>query len=550
MSTPDRLGDFRIVEEIGRGGFGVVYRAEQVSLARPVALKVLYQHRVHTEEEIARFEREARAAARLDHPGIVSVFAWGQEGSDFFIAQKLVGIGRTVADELSAIKERGDPPKGYFRRVADWLACVAEALQHAHDRGIVHRDIKPSNILLDENDRPFVGDFGLAKVEDGLELSRTGDFAGSPFYMSPEQADSRRGDVDHRSDIYAIGVTLYELLTQSPPFNGQSSHELIRNILTEDPKRPTKANSRVPADLETICLKAMEKARIHRYQNAAALANDLRCFLDGEPISAAPPSAVSRVVRSARRHRTKLGMAVLSVVIVIMAAYAWKTSDRTSEAAQNAKKAQVSQQVVESKEVTIGGLNLKGDGGASLDDAIDRAVEQEDIGQVRTLRARRKAVTQFLESGSQLLQDVLPQISDSQALQDIGSAMTDQFLFGGLVAAQKILEEQAPTADSAEQSSLDQVNSWLGELKVELEDFDLGEFGLVTPGMENLGELATATTSGAPAGLVSETRSTELSYEQFLEGLQPAVLRTNPWILRPLFQLRLREGGARGGTDP
>ena len=550
MPIPDRLGDFRIVEEIGRGGFGVVYRADQVSLDRPVALKVLYQHRVHTEEEIARFEREARAAARLDHPGIVSVFSWGQDGSDFFIAQKLVGIGRTVADELSAIKESGDPPKGYFRRVAEWLACVAEALQHSHERGIVHRDIKPSNILLDENDRPFVGDFGLAKVEDGLELSRTGDFAGSPFYMSPEQADSRRGEVDHRSDIYAIGVTLYELLTQSPPFTGQSSHELIRNILNEDPKRPSKINSRVPADLETICLKAMEKARVHRYQGAAAFASDLRCFLEGEPISAAPPSTASRVMRSARRHRTKLGMTVLSAVIVIMAAYTWETSDRTSEAAQNAKKAQVSQQAVESKEATIGGLNLKGDEGASIDDAIDRAIEQEDIGQVRTLRARRKAVTQFLESGSQLLQDVLPQISDSQALQDIGSAMSEQFLFGGLVEAQKVLAKQSPLADSAERSSLDQVNSWLGELQVELEDFDLGEFGIVTPGAKGLGELAKATSSDVPVELSFAADESQLTGDQFLEGLQPAVLQANPWVLWPLFQLRLDEGRARGATSP
>ena len=243
-------------------------------------------------------------------------------------------------------------------------------------------------------------------------------------------------------------------------------------------------------------------------------------------------------------------MTVLSVVIVIMAAYAWETSDRTSEAAQNARKAQVAQQAVESKEATIDGLNLKGDGGASLDDAIDRAIEQEDIGQVRSLRARRKAVTQFLESGAQLLQDVLPQISDSQALQDIGSAMSDQFLFGGLVEAQKVLTKQSPSVDSAEQSSLDQVNSWLGELSVELEDFDLGEFGIVTPGAEGLTELATATSRDVPAGLLSAVGESQLSYEQFLEGLQPAVLQENPWVLWPLFQLRLEEGGARDAASP
>ncbi len=181
MSIPDRLGDFKVVEEIGRGGFGVVYRAHQVSLDRPVALKVLYEHRVHTDEELARFEREARAAGRLDHPAIVSVYAWGEDNGCFYIAQKLVGQGRTFADEIADLKTRGEPPKGYFRRVAEILAVVADGLQHAHDAGIVHRDVKPSNILLDEQGRPELGDFGLANVEDGLVLSRTGDFAGSPF---------------------------------------------------------------------------------------------------------------------------------------------------------------------------------------------------------------------------------------------------------------------------------------------------------------------------------------------------------------------------------
>lgn len=550
MSIPDRLGDFRIVEEIGRGGFGVVYRAEQVSLERPVALKVLYQHRVHTADEVARFEREARAAARLDHPGIVSVFAWGQDGGDFFIAQKLVGEGLTVADQLAVLKEAGEPPKGYFRRVARWLAMVGEALQHAHERGIVHRDIKPSNILLDENDRPFLGDFGLAKVEDGLELSRTGDFAGSPFYMSPEQADSRRGEVDHRSDIYALGVTLYELLTQTPPFQGQSSHEIIRRILTEDPKRPTKINPRVPADLETICLKAMEKGRVHRYQSAEAFAHDLQCFLDGEPISAAPPSAVSRVMRSARRHRTKVGMTILSAVVVIMAVFAWQSRDRNTQAANKAK---VAQQTIESKEAAIVGLNLA-EGGASLDEAIDNAVEREDMQQVRQLRARRKAVTEFLESGSQLLLDVLPDISDSEALQDIGSAMKDQFLFGGLQQAQKILAEQAPKGGAEEESRLDQVNSWLGNLSTELEGFDLSELGIVTPGVAHQADFAQLDSdrSGAEGGDPAVMTDSDQAYERFLQDLPPEVLRAYPGILSPLLRLHLSDDadGTPGAQTP
>src|SRR6185436_14304815 len=216
MSTTGRLGDFEIVDEIGRGGFGVVYRAAQVSLDRPVAVKVLHRHLIHTQEQISRFEREARAAARLDHPALVPVYAWGPADDDFFIVQRLIGKGRTLADELNDLRKSGQAPKGHFRRVAEVCARVAEGLHHAHERGIVHRDVKPSNILLDEAGLPCLSDFGLAKVEDGLELSRTGDFAGSPFYMSPEQADSRRGTIDHRSDVYSLGVTLYETLTLTP----------------------------------------------------------------------------------------------------------------------------------------------------------------------------------------------------------------------------------------------------------------------------------------------------------------------------------------------
>ncbi len=563
MSIPDRLGDFRIVEEIGRGGFGIVYRAEQISLARPVALKVLYQHRVHTADEVARFEREARAAARLDHPSIVSVYAWGQDGGDFFIAQKLVGEGRTVADELALLKEKGEPPKGYFRRAALWLAETSEAMQHAHERGIVHRDVKPSNILLDDNDRPFLGDFGLAKVEDGLELSRTGEFAGSPFYMSPEQADSRRGSVDHRSDIYALGVTLYELLTLQPPYQGQSSHEIMRKILTEDPKRPTKINPRVPADLETICLKAMEKGRVHRYQSAEAFAHDLRCYLDGEPITAAPPSAVSRVVRSARRHRTKVGMIALSSIVVFLAYIAWQSEGQSSESTQEANQAKVAQQTVQVGDSTLDAI--RNEEGGNLDEAIDAAIAREDINQVRELTEQRKKIAQIVENGTNLLLDVLPDITDNQALSDIGAAMKEQFLFGGLQQAQKVLEEQAPVEGDADDPRLAAVNNWLGEFSSELEGLDLSQLGLVTPGIEPSAEFASAQEPKADPEPVPvpepenpdspEAREARLArYEKLLQDLSPAILKRHPWVLRPLLEAKLRRAAllspAPAGSGP
>ena len=551
MSIPDRLGDFRIVEEIGRGGFGIVYRAEQESLERPVALKVLYQHKVHTDEEIARFEREARAAARLDHGGVVSVYSWGQEGSDFYIAQKLVGDGKTIADELYLMKEAGEPPKGYFRQVAEWLATVAEALQHAHERGIVHRDVKPSNILLDEDNRPYLGDFGLAKVEDGLELSRTGDFAGSPYYMSPEQADSKRGQVDHRSDIYALGVTLYELLTLSPPFHGTTSHEIIRKILTEDPKRPTKIVPRVPADLETICLKAMEKARIHRYQSAEAVAHDLRCFLDGEPINAAPPSTVSRIVRTARRHRTKVGMFVLSAAILILVVIVIKESQGAQKQENASQVDQVRLTALEKKDETI--QNLQTEGGASLDEAIDEALEANDLDKVRTLTAQRKAVTDFLEKGSSMLIDILPQIGDTQVVKDIGAAMQSEQLFGGLAQAQKFLEEQQAEGgeDAESDENLKLVSDWLGNVTSELEGFDLSAMGVnvkpevpVDPRSTKGRSMAPPVPEGIGATLVDDKSGNADELQPFLDAstldvFSPSELRKNPWLV-PLQMQVLR----------
>ena len=316
MAGPRRLGDFEIVEEIGRGGFGVVYRARQVSLDRPVALKVLYRNLIHTQEQISRFEREARAAARLEHPSIVSVYAWGEADDDFYIAQQLIGRGRTLADWLAALREGSTVPTGYFRRAAEVMAEVAEGLEHSHRRGIVHRDIKPSNILLDDDEQPFLGDFGLAKVEDGLDLSRTGTMAGSPYYMSPEQADAERGTVGPQSDVYSLGVSLYEMLTLTQPFGGTTPHEIMRKILTAEPRPPSQIQPRVPEDLETICLKAMEKVPERRYADAAAMASDLRAYLAGEPISAVPISATRRTLRRMRRHRVPLIVGVVALATV------------------------------------------------------------------------------------------------------------------------------------------------------------------------------------------------------------------------------------------
>jgi hypothetical protein len=434
MSVPDHLGDYQIVEEIGRGGFGVVYRARQVSLDRPVALKVLYEHKVHTADELARFEREARAAARLDHPSVVSVHAWGEDAGSFYIAQKLVGNGRTLADDLAQLKEEGEHPKGYFRKIADTLAAVADALQHAADHGVVHRDVKPSNVLLDDKGKPFLGDFGLAKVEDGLELSRTGDFAGSPYYMSPEQADAKRGEVDHRADIYSLGVTLYELLTLQPPFVGRTSHEIIRKILSEEPKRPSRINDRVPVDLETICLKAMEKARSRRYQTAAEMGEDLRAFLEGEPISAAPIGTVSRIWRKARRNRAGVGVVVLVAALLGMAAVAQNLFNDREDVEQQAQTA--SESVAATSEARQEGAGI-------IRDAMQTAIQDDDTMRVGQIAEFKDLLDTWLDDGQSLLLDVVPDISDNETLSNIGMSLQDQFLYESVKQASDYLSSQA-----------------------------------------------------------------------------------------------------------
>ena len=452
-STPDRLGDFQLGEEIGRGGFGIVYRARQVSLDRPVAVKVLFRHLTHTDDQLSRFEREARAAARLDHPSIVSVYAWGQAGDDFFIAQRLVGRGRTLADELNELRTSGTPPKGHFRTVAERFESVAGALQQAHERGIVHRDVKPSNILLDEEGRPCLGDFGLAKVEDGLELSRTGDFAGSPYYMSPEQADSRRGPIDHRSDVYSLGVTLYETLTLTPPFQGNGAHEVIRRILTEEPRRPGRIESRVPTDLETICLHAIEKDPSRRYQSARDFGEDLRAYLDGEPIAAVPISATRRALRAMRRHYQPIAMGLLLVVIVIGGLWAGDALMKGKDELEKRKFESAGQSSLSNE---LGRIN------EDFMRKIQDAAQQQDVETVQALAAEQQELTHKLKENYDWMAEQMKGFGDKDALAQVGGGLATGGVAGGLESfGQVLLGKKAAAGGDALKT---EVERRLGEL--------------------------------------------------------------------------------------
>src|SRR5215213_5003560 len=290
-----RLGKFELVECLGTGAFGQVFKAMDTELDRPVAVKVLRGGAGASREDVERFLREARSAARLRHPGIVAIHATGQapDGSPFLVEEFVRGT------TLAAHVKNGplDP-----KRAADIVAALADALAYAHTHGVVHRDVKPSNIVLDPEGRPHLMDFGLAKREtDEPPETVDGQVLGTPAYMSPEQARGESRRVDGRTDVYSLGVVLYELLTGERPFRG-NRRMLLLQVLDDEPRAPRRLNDRVPRDLETITLKAMAKAPGRRYATAADLADDLRRFLRGEPVKARPAGRFERAWRWAKRN--------------------------------------------------------------------------------------------------------------------------------------------------------------------------------------------------------------------------------------------------------
>jgi WD40 repeat protein len=289
------VGDYELLEEIARGGMGVVFRAHQRSLNRPVALKMLRAEALSTEADIERFRREAQAAASLDHPNIVPIFEVGQhEGHNYFSMRLVEGssLARRLPDFASDQKA-----------VARLIATVARAVGHAHQRGILHRDLKPSNILVDEQGQPHVSDFGLAKwVEEDSDLTQSGSILGTPSYMAPEQASGKKGAVSTATDVYGLGAILYTLLTGRPPFQAESVLETIEDVKGREPEPPSTVNRRVDGDLETICLKCLEKEPEQRYRSAQDLADDLDRWLRGAAIAARRVGRAEQAWRWCRRN--------------------------------------------------------------------------------------------------------------------------------------------------------------------------------------------------------------------------------------------------------
>jgi serine/threonine protein kinase len=306
------LGEFRILREVGRGGMGAVYEAEQKSLGRRVALKVLRFGTVSEPEAVTRFQREAETVAQLHHTNIVPIFSVGSEHGVNFYAMQFIE-GRSLAQVLDDAGTLQDAD-----RIADWGLQAAEALEHAHRRGVIHRDVKPSNLLLDNDGRIWLTDFGLAKRLDDVTLSITGALLGTPRYMSPEQASLGERRIDHRTDIYSLGATLYELATGRPVFEGDSPHRVIGRIVSEEITAPRLVRPSLPRDLETILLKCLHKDPDQRYASARHLADDLRALADGRPIAARRPSLLDRSVKWLRRHRRSVARTAATVAATML----------------------------------------------------------------------------------------------------------------------------------------------------------------------------------------------------------------------------------------
>jgi WD40 repeat protein len=355
-----RVGDYELLEVIARGGMGVVYRARQLSLNRVVALKMVLTGQFASESELRRFRSEAEAAAALAHPNIVPIYEVGEhEGRPFFTMQFMEGgsLARRIAnDEFGMTKGRqpSQPPLA-IRRSSFVVSKVARAVHHAHQRGILHRDLKPANILLDAHGEPHVTDFGLAKrMESGAQLTVSGASLGTPEYMAPEQAAGRSKEITTAADVWSLGAILYELLCGRPPFHADSALATMRAVVEQEPVPPSRVTPhdsrlapRVDQDLETICLKCLEKDPARRYPSAEALAEDLERWLRHEPIRARPSSAWEQGLKWSRRHPARAGLlalalaapAVIIVVLLVMGAKVTRERNLAREHEQRANAA-------------------------------------------------------------------------------------------------------------------------------------------------------------------------------------------------------------------
>jgi len=327
LQRGQHLGEYRIIRQIGQGGMGIVYEAVQTSLNRRVALKILPPAATLSDTADERFTREAATAGKLHHSNIVPVYAIGEHDGIRYYAMQFIE-GQTLSTHLKTMRELDtEPGSDYWNRVAQWGRQVALALAYAHEHGIIHRDIKPSNLLLDSEDNIWVSDFGLARAGAMASITLTGDLVGTARYMSPEQARGGHSQLDHRTDIYSLGTTLYELLTRSPAVEGDTRDAVLNRIAFADPKPLRQVNPAIPKDLETIVQHCMNREIEQRYQSANQVAEDLRRFLANEPILAKRTPLIVKGWRAAKRCRVQIA-GVLAVALLIILTFSLSTRIR------------------------------------------------------------------------------------------------------------------------------------------------------------------------------------------------------------------------------
>ncbi|MEM9799910.1 MAG: SUMF1/EgtB/PvdO family nonheme iron enzyme [Planctomycetota bacterium] len=328
------VGPYLVRSFIAKGGMGEVWAAEEIELGRPVALKLVLPDRVDA-RSLDRFAREAKAGSRVLHPGIVTTLAHGESEDLAWIAQELVPGARTLRDLLDEVRRAESVSKDHYRRSAEIVRDAAAAIQAAHDVGVIHRDLKPSNILMTLEGRPKVADFGLARVVGDAFLSVTGEVAGTWPYMSPEQVRARKSQLDHRTDIFSLGVVLYELLTLRRAFDGDTTQQIAERVLHHDPPEATRVRSQCPRDLAVIAGKCMEKDPERRYPSMAALSDDLARHLDSEPIMARPPSRVRKLELWARRNPAKSLVGLVASAAFVAISFLLVENVRANESLEN-----------------------------------------------------------------------------------------------------------------------------------------------------------------------------------------------------------------------
>jgi serine/threonine-protein kinase len=310
LGTIRYFGDYELLEEIARGGMGVVYRARQISLNRIVALKMILAGQLASAADVRRFQTEAEAAANLDHPNIVPIYEVGEHQGQHYFSMKLIE-GGNLEQQMNTI---GQDPKA----IACLIATVARAVHYAHQRGLLHRDLKPANILLDGDGHPHVTDFGLAKrLEGSAGSTQSGAIVGTPAYMPPEQARAEKA-LTTAADVYSLGAILYELLTGQPPFRAASPLEVLMQVRYREPAPLAELNPKADADLAAVALKCLEKEPNHRYPSAAALAEELEAWLRGEAVRARPLGRLRRRLRWTRQHITISTLALGSQIIPLL----------------------------------------------------------------------------------------------------------------------------------------------------------------------------------------------------------------------------------------